>query len=120
MKNEILETSKKFWSAMESADGEGMRAAADQGCMFVHIGITCDLDTETEFYTSGRFQPTEVKINSQTVNVYGETGVVLTDCNYTLLLDGKETTHHFAVTEVYSHGTQEWKLVTFTFTALVY
>ena len=25
----------------------------------------------------------------------------MSDCDYSLLLDGKETTHHFAVTEVY-------------------
>ena len=56
--------------------------------------------------------------HSKQAHMYGETGVVITDCDYSLLLDGKETTHHFAVTEVYSLETK--KLVQFTFTALVY
>ena len=46
------------------------------------------------------------------------------DCNFvhigiTCKLD-KETTHHFMVTEVYTQDEKRWKLVTFSFTALVY
>ena len=37
-----------------------------------------------------------------------------------MLLDGKETTHHFMVTEVYAQQASSWKLCTFSFTALVY
>ena len=40
--------------------------------------------------------------------------------DYSLLLNGQETTHHFAVTEVYVRQGDEWKLVQFSFTALVY
>lgn len=68
----------------------------------------------------GEFKPTEIKFNSQNVDIYGDTAVVITDCNYGLLLNGKPTTHHFAVTEVYSKSGEEWKLVTFSFIALVY
>ena len=52
--------------------------------------------------------------------MFSSTGIVLTDCDYSLLLDGKETTHHFMVTEVYAQREGSWKLVTFSFTALVY
>lgn len=120
MENEVLKVSKKFWEAMENSDEQGMRAVADENCNFVHIGITCKLDREIKFYTDGTFKPTELVINSQNVDFFGDTAVVITDCNYGLLLDGKLTTHHFAVTEVYSKKGDEWKLVTFTFTALVY
>lgn len=120
MENKVLEASKKFWTAMESADELGMRAIADENCNFVHIGITCKLDDEIKFYTSGTFKPTEIKFNNQKVDIFNETAVVITDCVYSLLLDGKETSHHFAVTEVYHHYEANWKLVTFTFTALVY
>lgn len=43
MKEKVLEASKKFWTAMEQADEEGMRAVADPDCTFVHIGITCKI-----------------------------------------------------------------------------
>ena len=120
MKEKILAVSKMFWDAMERADEPGMREIADVNCNFVHIGITCKLDREIGFYTSGEFKPTEIKFNSQNVDIYGDTAVVITDCNYGLLLNGKPTTHHFAVTEVYSRSGEEWKLVTFSFTALIY
>ena len=120
MKNDLIALSQKFWDAMEHADEAGMRACADPECSFVHIGITCKLDKEIEFYTSGDFQPTAIITHSKTAEVFGSTGVVLTDCDYSLLLDGKETTHHFMVTEVYAQGETGWKLVTFSFTALVY
>ena len=105
---------------MEHADEAGMRAIADPNCNFVHIGITCKLDKEIEFYTSGAFQPTQIVFHDKKVDVFGRTAVVLTDCDYSLLLNGEETTHHFAVTEVYMQTEHGWKLITFTFTALVY
>lgn len=117
----ILETSKKFWNAMEQADEAGMRAVADPNCSFVHIGMTCKLDQEIECYTKGIFKPTELVFHDKKVEMFGETAIVLTDCDYGLLLGGTPTTHHFAVTEVYVHGDRDqWTLVQFTFTALVY
>ena len=119
-KDTILKLSKKFWEAMEHADGESMREVADENCTFVHIGVTCGLEQEISYYTDKIFRPTELVFNSQKADIFGDTGVVITDCNYGLLLDGKPTTHHFAVTEVYSKMDDGWKLVTFSFTALVY
>ena len=120
MEEKLLETSRKFWDVMERADESGMRAIAHPDCTFVHIGITAGLDQEIGFYTSGAFKPTSIVFHGQTPHVFGETGVVVTDCDYALLLDGQETTHHFAVTEVYHRDVDAWKLVQFSFTALVY
>lgn len=120
MEDLVLETSKKFWRFMEEADEAGMRSIADPNCQFVHIGITCGLEQEIAFYTSGTFKPTNIEFNNQQVNVYGQTAVVITDCVYALLLDGKETSHHFAVTEVYTLQQKICQLVQFSFTALVY
>ena len=120
MKQKVLETSRKFWDVMEHADEVGMRAIADPACQFVHIGITAGLDQEIGFYTSGAFKPTEVNFNNQTVSLFGNTAIVLTDCNYSLLLNEQETTHHFMVTEVYILNNSDWKLIQFTFTALIY
>ena len=120
LNDQLIETSQRFWDAMEHADEAGMCAVADPECTFVHIGITAPLDQEIGFYTSGAFQPTSIVFHSQTPSVFGDTGVVITDCDYALLLDGKETTHHFAVTEVFNRVDDAWKLVTFSFAALVY
>lgn len=120
MTDQVINVSDKFWKLMEAADGAGMRALAAPDCTFVHIGVTCGLDKEIEFYTSGLFKPTELAFHSKNARVYGSTAIVITDCDYGLLLDGKPTTHHFAVTEAYSLIEGEWKLVQFSFTALIY
>ncbi len=117
--NEIIERSQDFWSAMEQADEEGMREIADENCTFVHIGMTCKLDEEIGYYTSGTFQPTEIVFHGQSVELFGDTAIVLTDCDYSLKLGGFTTSHHFAVTEVYTQQGEEWKLIQFSFTALV-
>lgn len=114
----VLDVSERFWTAMEQADEEGMRAAADPNCTFVHIGMTCKLEEEISAYTSGMFQPTEIVFHGKSVDRYEDTAVVITDCDYTLDLGGMETSHHFAVTEVYVEREGEWKLIQFTFTAL--
>lgn len=116
-KQTVLEVSKKFWDAMEHADENGMRGYAHPDCKFVHIGITCDLDKEIQFYTSGQFQPTNITFHTKDVSVFDTCAIVITDCEYALLLNGKETSHHFAVTEVYDKA---YRLIQFTFTALVY
>lgn len=116
-KNRILEVSESFWEAMEASDEAGMRKCAHPNCNFVHIGITCDLEKEITFYTSGAFLPTKLVFHKKDVHIFQNTAIVITDCDYSLLLDGKETTHHFAVTEVYDDN---YKLVQFTFTALIY
>ena len=103
---------------MEHSDEAGMRAIADPDCQFVHIGITCGLDQEIGFYTSGSFKPTNIDFHGRSVEIFSDTAIVITDCDYSLLLGGMPTTHHFAVTEVYTLRSGDWKLIQFTFTAL--
>lgn len=114
----LISRSEKFWTAMENADEAGMRAVASSECVFVHIGMTCGLDAEIEAYTSGAFRPASIVFNGKNVNVYGDTGIVLTDCDYALSIGGIPTSHHFAVTEVFARIDGAWRLVQFSFTAL--
>jgi hypothetical protein len=120
MKEQVIEVSKRFWKALEAADTATMRALCDSKCYFVHIGGNCNLDKEMEAFDNKVFQPTEIKLNQQEVKEFEDTVIVITDCDYGLLLDGVPTTHHFAVTEVYQNQGEEWKMIQFTFTALVY
>lgn len=120
MTDKLTETSRRFWKALEQADTAVMESIAHRDCCFVHIGATCGLEEEMKCFTDKVFQPTEIVLHSQTPKIWNDCGIVVTDCDYGLLLGGKPTTHHFAVTEVYSKIKEEWKLVQFSFTALVY
>ena len=120
MKEEILKQSQTFWKALEKADSAGMRAVCDPGCWFVHIGMNCGLDEEMMAFDRKIFQPTVIAIHGQDVKEWGDTAVCMTDVDYSLLLGGNETTHHFMTTEVFQHQQDGWKLIQFTFTALVH
>lgn len=120
MEENVLKTSKMFWEFLEKADVAGMESIAHPACMFVHIGVTCGMEEEMKAFSDGIFKPTEIVLNKQDVKIFGDTAIVITDCNYGLLLGGQPTTHHFAVTEVYKKDEAEWKLIQFSFTALVY
>jgi hypothetical protein len=120
MSSKAIENSKKFWAALEKSDVDTMRSLCDAKCYFVHIGGNCDLDKEMQYFSAGVFQPTEIKLNKQDVKEFGDVEIVLTDVDYGLMLDGKPTTHHFLVTEVYQRQGDNLALIQFTFTALVY
>ena len=96
-----------------------MRSICDPNCLFVHIGGNCDLDKEMKFFDDKVFLPTDIVIYSQEARVFGDTVIVITDVDYGLLLGGNETTHHFTTTEVFKRE-DEYKLIQFTFTALVH
>lgn len=109
-----------FWKSLEKADTGGMRAVSHPECWFVHIGMSCGLDEEMEAFDKKLFQPTKIDIHGQEVREWGDTAICMTDVDYSLLLGGKETTHHFMTTEVYQNRDGEWMLIQFTFTALVH
>lgn len=117
---QALELSKKFWKALEASDVETMKSVCDPNCYFVHIGGNCDLDEEMNAFTNNVFQPTEVVVNKQDVKDFNDVAVVISDVNYGLMLGGKPTTHHFTTTEVFHKEGEDYKLIQFTFTALVF
>lgn len=120
MTEQLLQTSQRFWKAMEQSDVATMEEIAHKECCFVHIGVTCGLEEEMKCFTDKIFQPTDITLHKQDAKIWGGCGIVVTDCDYGLLLGGKPTTHHFAVTEVYHKAGENWQLVQFSFTALVY
>ena len=120
MKEQVLKQSQAFWAGLEKADTAAMRAVCDDQCYFVHIGGNCDLDKEMAAFDNKVFQPTEIVLHSQEAKLFGDTAIVLSDVDYGLLLGGQPTTHHFTTTEVFQLKDGEWKLIQFTFTALVH
>ena len=120
MEKMILKQSQTFWKALEKADTAGMRSVSHPDCWFVHIGMSCGLNEEMEAFDRKLFQPTKIDIHGQDVRLWGDTAVCNTDVDYSLLLGGQETTHHFMTTEIYQNQSGEWKLIQFTFTALIH
>ena len=120
MKDKVLKLSQTFWAGLEKADTAVMRSVCDEKCFFVHIGGNADLDREMEFFDKKVFQPTDIVLHSQEVRLFKDTAVVISDVDYGLLLGGQPTTHHFTTTEVFLRQNDVWKMIQFTFTALVH
>ena len=120
MKEKVLKQSQVFWNGLEKADTAAMRSVCDGRCFFVHIGGNCDLDKEMEAFDKKIFQPTEITLHGQEVRLFGDAAIVISDVDYGLLLGGQPTTHHFTTTEVFQKQGDVWKLIQFTFTALVH
>lgn len=120
MKDQIIKTSDIFWEGMMEQNEAKMRSVSDPNCHFVHIGTNADLNKEINYYTKDIFHPTNIDIHNREIHMFGDTAIMLTDVDYGLLLDGKDTTHHFMVTEVYQNQNDDWKLIQFTFTALIH
>ena len=120
MKEQVLKQSQVFWKGLEKADTAAMRSVCDDRCFFVHIGGNCNLDQEMAAFDNKVFRPTKITVHSQEVRDFGDTAVVISDVDYGLLLGGQPTTHHFTTTEVFQLQGGEWKMIQFTFTALVH
>ena len=120
MKEQGLKQSQLFWKGLEKADTAAMRSVCDDKCIFVHIGGNCDLDKEMEAFEQKVFQPTEIILHGQEVRLFGDAAIVISDVDYGLLPGGQPTTHHFTTTEVFQKQGGVWKLIQFTFTALVH
>ena len=117
---QVLKLSQAFWKALEASDTAAMRAVCDPRCFFVHIGGNADLDREMDGFTNKVFQPTEITLHHQDVKDFGDTAILISDVDYGLLLGGQPTTHHFTTTEVFQKQDGDWKMIQFTFTALVH
>ena len=120
MKEQVLKQSRVFWKGLEKADTAAMRSVCDDKCFFVHIGGNCDLDREMDAFEKKVFQPTKIVLHSQEARDFGSAAIVISDVDYGLLLGGQPTTHHFTTTEVFQLQNDEWKMIQFTFTALVH
>ena len=120
MKEQVLKQSLVFWKGLEKADTAVMRSVCDEKCFFVHIGVNCDLDREMDAFEKKVFQPTKIVLHSQEARDFGSVAIVISDVDYGLLLGGQPTTHHFTTTEVFQKQGADWKMIQFTFTALVH
>ena len=120
MKEQVLGKSGAFWAGLEKADTAAMRAVCDDRCFFVHIRGNADLDREMEFFEKKVFQPTQIVLHGQEARMFDDVAIVISDVDYGLLLGGEPTTHHFTTTEVFRRQGDDWRMIQFTFTALVH
>ena len=87
--------------------------------MFVHMGGSWGKEQEINVIKSGGIWYKKAEIYSVTVNLFGNTAILLNDIDLEAVVGGNTVTNPFMVTEVYIKENGKWKMGSLTFSRLM-
>ncbi len=116
---EIINLSKKKWDWMADKNVSSLKALFDDKCMFVHMGGSWGKAQELDVIKSGSIWYKKAEVYAVTVNMFGNTAILLNDIDLVAMVGGREVTSAFMVTEVYIKENGKWKMAQLTFSHLL-
>ena len=116
---EILDVSKTKWAWMSDKNVDSLSGLFDEKCVFVHMGGSWGKTQELNTIKSGGIWYKKAEVYGASVNIFGNTAIVLNDIDLLAVVGGNEVTHAFMVTEVYIKETGKWKMGSLTFSTLL-
>lgn len=116
---EILDLSKSKWTWMADKNVDALNTLFDEKCVFVHMGGSWGKTQELNVIKSGGIWYKKAEVYSASVNLFGNTAILLNDIDLVAALGGNEVVHAFMVTEVYVKENGRWKMGSLTFSQLV-
>lgn len=116
---DLIALSKQKWEWMSAKDVEKLEALFHDEAIFVHMGATFTKPEELDVIRSGRIHYRDVDVEDVSVRIVEGTGIVLTTLVLGSVVDGKEVSNPFAVTEVYVRPDDAWSLGSMSFTRLI-
>lgn len=116
---EIVDLSKAKWLWMAEKNVDSLNALFDDKCVFVHMGGTWGKTREMEVIKGGTIWYKKAEVYSVSVNMFGNTAILLNDIDLQAVVGGNEVTNAFMVTEVYIKEDGKWKMGSLTFSHLV-
>lgn len=88
--------------------------------VFVHMGGSWGKQRELDIIQNGIIHYKQADVHEiPSVNIIGKTVILLNRITLLAVVDGKEVTNPFMVTEVYIQEKDSWKLSALSFTRLV-
>ena len=87
--------------------------------MFVHMGGSWGKTQEINTIESGGIWYKKAEVYSASVNIIGNTAILLNDIDLLAVVGGNEVIHAFMVTEVYVKENDKWKMGSLTFSQLL-
>ena len=114
----IIELSKQKWQWMADKNVEKLEALFHENSVFVHMGGSWGKERELEIIKSGGIHYKKADIQEVSVEVIGNTAILLNKITLLAVVGGKEVTNPFMVTEVYQQEKGTWKLGSLSFTKL--
>ncbi|MCL7987616.1 nuclear transport factor 2 family protein [Sphingobacterium sp. lm-10] len=116
---EIIQLSKDKWQWMAEKNIVLLDSLFDEKSMFVHMGGSWGKQQELQVIESGGIWYKKADIHSVSVNVIGNTAILLNRIDLLAVVGGNEVSNPFMVTEVYIRQKNAWKLGSLSFTKLV-
>ncbi len=116
---ELLNLSKTKWAWMADKNVESLTSLFGENCVFVHMGGSWGKTQELTTIKDGFIWYKKAEIYGASVNVFGNTAILLNDIDLLAVVGGNEVVHAFMVTEVYVKQNGSWKIGSLTFSSLV-
>jgi 4-carboxymuconolactone decarboxylase len=106
---EILKLSKDKWQWMADKNVDKLKDLFDDKSVFVHMGGSWGKDRELEVIGSGGIHYKKADVHEASVQIIGNTAIVLNRITLLAVVGGNEVTNPFIVTEVYVKENGKWK-----------
>lgn len=115
---ELIDLSKQKWKWMADKKVDTLNDLLDDKAMFVHMGGSWGKARELEIIKGGFIWYKQTYVYSASVNIFGNTAILLNDIDLVATVGGKDAINPFMVTEVYLKESGKWKLAQLTFSHL--
>lgn len=119
LEQEVIALSKEKWRWMAERDTAALDALFHEKSVFVHMGGAWDKAREMEIIAGGGIHYKQADIHEVSVNIIGQTAILLNRITLLAVVGGNEVTNPFMVTEVYVQQESDWKLASLSFTRLL-
>lgn len=115
----IINLSKQKWQWMAEKNVDLLEKLFDDKSMFIHMGGTWGKSEELTTIECENIWYKKVEIYNVTINIFGNTAILLNDIDLIAVVGGNEVINPFMVTEVYIKTKGKWKMASLTFSRLV-
>jgi ketosteroid isomerase-like protein len=116
---DLIALSQQKWDWMSAQDVTRLAALFHDDAVFVHMGATFTKPEELNVIDTGYIHYRDIDISDVSVRIIDTTAIVLTPMQLGSVVDGREVSNPFVVTEVYVQQGDTWTLGSMSFTRLI-
>lgn len=116
---ELVNLSKDKWQWMADKNVDKLKDIFHEKSVYVHMGGSWGKEQELNVIGSGGIWYKKADIHEASVNIIGNTAILLNRITLLAVVGGNEVTNPFMVTEVYVKENGDWKLGSLSFTRLL-
>lgn len=119
VEQEVKDLSRQKWNWMADKNTDELSKLFHDKSVFVHMGGSWGKQREIDVIKSGGIWYKKADIHDVSVNVIGNTAVLLNRITLLAVVGGNKVTNPFMVTEVYKKENNNWQLASMSFTKLL-